>query len=165
MYLPLTIGYFRESGFHGLVFCGHCGCALTAEIKKGRYVYYHCTGYKGKCPEKYVREEEMARSLFASLNLQQIGIAGTTGAFQIDEGTPSSHAGPIFQYKAGKILDKVTPVNGNPFSLLPTLVERFVAVSDLCQKIRHVLMLSVTCETPVCHSVGTSRPTPSSFAR
>ena len=27
------------------------------ELKKGRYVYYHCTGYKGKCDEPYVREE------------------------------------------------------------------------------------------------------------
>jgi site-specific DNA recombinase len=24
---------------------------------KGRYVYYHCTGYRGKCPEPYIREE------------------------------------------------------------------------------------------------------------
>lgn len=43
--------------FAGLLTCGHCGCALVAELKKGRYAYYHCTGYKGKCPEKYVREE------------------------------------------------------------------------------------------------------------
>jgi site-specific DNA recombinase len=46
--------------FHGLLTCGHCGCALTAEIKKKRYVYYHCTGNKGKCPEKWVREEVVA---------------------------------------------------------------------------------------------------------
>jgi site-specific DNA recombinase len=46
--------------FHGLLSCGHCGCALTAEIKKGRYIYYHCTGYKGRCPERYIREEEIA---------------------------------------------------------------------------------------------------------
>jgi hypothetical protein len=26
-------------------------------LKKGKYVYYHCTGYKGRCPEKYTREE------------------------------------------------------------------------------------------------------------
>ena len=45
--------------FQGLVSCGHCGCTLTGEIKKGRYVYYHCTGHKGKCPEKYIREEEL----------------------------------------------------------------------------------------------------------
>ena len=42
--------------FAGLVHCGHCGCAMVGEVKKGRYVYYHCTGYKGKCPEPYTRE-------------------------------------------------------------------------------------------------------------
>ena len=30
---------------------------LVAESKKGRYVYYHCTGHRGKCPEPYTREE------------------------------------------------------------------------------------------------------------
>jgi site-specific DNA recombinase len=29
----------------------------VGEIKKQRYVYYHCTAYKGKYPEPYVREE------------------------------------------------------------------------------------------------------------
>ena len=43
--------------FSSLISCGHCGCAIVAEIKKARYVYYHCSGYKGKCPELYVREE------------------------------------------------------------------------------------------------------------
>lgn len=46
--------------FQGLLTCGHCGCALTAEKRKGKYVYYHCTGHRGKCPEKYVREETLA---------------------------------------------------------------------------------------------------------
>jgi site-specific DNA recombinase len=43
--------------FSGLIACGHCGCAIVGEIKKGRYVYYHCTGYKRRCDEPYVREE------------------------------------------------------------------------------------------------------------
>jgi site-specific DNA recombinase len=43
--------------FSGLVSCGHCGCSLVGEMKKARYVYYHCTGYRGKCPEPYTREE------------------------------------------------------------------------------------------------------------
>jgi hypothetical protein len=43
--------------FSRLIECGHCGCSLVGEIKKGRYIYYHCTGYKGKCPEPYTREE------------------------------------------------------------------------------------------------------------
>ena len=47
--------------YSGLLNCGHCGCAMVGEIKKGKYVYYHCTGYRGKCPEPYVREEEMSK--------------------------------------------------------------------------------------------------------
>jgi site-specific DNA recombinase len=43
--------------FSGLISCGHCGCAMVGEIKKGRYVYYHCSGFKGKCGDPYVREE------------------------------------------------------------------------------------------------------------
>ncbi|MGA3097337.1 MAG: recombinase family protein [Bryobacteraceae bacterium] len=45
--------------FSGLVSCGHCGCSLVGEMKKQRYVYYHCTGYRGKCPEPYTREETL----------------------------------------------------------------------------------------------------------
>jgi site-specific DNA recombinase len=50
-------GLEQNFAFSGIIKCGHCGCALVAEIKKGKYVYYHCTGYKGKCGEPYVREE------------------------------------------------------------------------------------------------------------
>ena len=49
--------------FSGLLSCEECGCAVTAEIKKGRYVYYHCTGRKGPCSQKRkaVREEELVK--------------------------------------------------------------------------------------------------------
>ncbi|SRR6266446_147015 len=47
----------RGFAFSGLISCGHCSCAMVGELKKRRYVYYHCTGYKGKCAEPYVREE------------------------------------------------------------------------------------------------------------
>jgi site-specific DNA recombinase len=50
----------HQFAFSGLISCGHCGCALVGEIKKNRYVYYHCTGYKQKCPERYTREEVLA---------------------------------------------------------------------------------------------------------
>ncbi|MFM2125212.1 MAG: hypothetical protein RL328_1663, partial [Acidobacteriota bacterium] len=43
--------------YSGLMRCGHCGCAMVGELKKNRYIYYHCTSYKGKCPEPYTREE------------------------------------------------------------------------------------------------------------
>jgi site-specific DNA recombinase len=50
----------HDWAFQGLLSCGHCGCALVAELKKQQYVYYHCTGNRGKCPEKYAREEDIA---------------------------------------------------------------------------------------------------------
>jgi site-specific DNA recombinase len=53
----------RQHAFAGLVTCALCGCALTGELKKGRYTYYHCTGYRGPCGNTYIREEELARLL------------------------------------------------------------------------------------------------------
>jgi site-specific DNA recombinase len=47
----------HDFAFSRLIASGHCGCSLVGEIKKGRYIYYHCTGFKGKCPEPYTREE------------------------------------------------------------------------------------------------------------
>lgn len=49
----------KDFVYTGLMTCGHCGCAMVAEIKKQKYIYYHCTGFKGKCPERYVRQEAL----------------------------------------------------------------------------------------------------------
>ena len=54
-----TKGVRREFPFTGLIRCGHCGLSMVAELKKGRYVYYHCTGHRGKCPEPYTRQEAL----------------------------------------------------------------------------------------------------------
>jgi len=43
----------HDFAFSGVIRCGHCGCSLVAEVKKGRYVYYHCTGYRGTRPKPY----------------------------------------------------------------------------------------------------------------
>ena len=54
----------HDFAFSGLIACAKCGCSVVGEIKKQRYVYYHCTGYADKCQgnpvscrRKYVREE------------------------------------------------------------------------------------------------------------
>ncbi len=50
----------RNFAYTGLMVCGKCGCAITAEIKKDKYIYYHCTGFRGKCGNTYIREEELS---------------------------------------------------------------------------------------------------------
>jgi site-specific DNA recombinase len=53
----------REFAFGGLLRCAYDNCTVTAEIKKNRYTYYHCTGYRGECALPYFREEELGNRL------------------------------------------------------------------------------------------------------
>lgn len=48
--------------YRGFLFCGECGCSITAERKKG-HVYYRCTKSKGFCSQAYLREEELETQL------------------------------------------------------------------------------------------------------
>ena len=57
----------HDFAFTGLVTCGHCGCAMVGEVKKQKYVYYHCTGFKGNCNEPYTREEVLEQQFAAFL--------------------------------------------------------------------------------------------------
>ena len=57
----------QEIAFRGLLTCAEDHCAITAELKKGKYVYYRCTGFRGKCNTPRFREEEMSSNLGAIL--------------------------------------------------------------------------------------------------
>lgn len=50
----------KTKGFtlSGFIKCASCGCAVTAEIKKGKYVYYHCTNGRGDCNQKSFNANE-----------------------------------------------------------------------------------------------------------
>jgi DNA invertase Pin-like site-specific DNA recombinase len=49
--------------FRGMLTCAHDNCAVTAELKKNKYVYYRCSGYRGKCALLRFREQEIADRL------------------------------------------------------------------------------------------------------
>ena len=53
----------RKFAFTGLIKCTNCGCAITAEIKKNKYIYYHCTGYRGRCGNNYIPEYDLSDKL------------------------------------------------------------------------------------------------------
>jgi site-specific DNA recombinase len=53
----------HDFAFSGLLTCAFDQCSVTAEVKKKKYIYYHCTGYKGKCGLPYVREEVLGEQL------------------------------------------------------------------------------------------------------
>lgn len=52
--------------YTNLMTCGICGFSISAQVKKKKYIYYHCSGYKGNCNQPYVREE-VVENAFASI--------------------------------------------------------------------------------------------------
>jgi len=50
--------------FRGLITCKKCSCLISPEIKKGKYVYYHCTNYHGNCDNVvWIKEEEFLEQI------------------------------------------------------------------------------------------------------
>jgi hypothetical protein len=45
---------------------------MTAEKKKGKYIYYRCTGFKGPCGNTYIREEKLSDLLGTTVKAVQI---------------------------------------------------------------------------------------------
>ncbi len=50
----------RDIAFRGLMQCAYDGCLLTGDVQKDKYVYYRCTGHRGKCELPRFREEDIA---------------------------------------------------------------------------------------------------------
>lgn len=56
----------HDFAFGGILTCADCGCTITAEVKKGRYIYYHCTQRRGACAQaKAIREESLVNEVAA----------------------------------------------------------------------------------------------------
>jgi site-specific DNA recombinase len=68
--------------FIGLLRCGECGCAITAERQKGHH-YYRCTKKKGPCSQRYIREEALAAQLRAVV--QKVTLADTLTEKMLDK--------------------------------------------------------------------------------
>ena len=63
----------REIAFRGLMQCGYDGCMITGEIHKEKYVYYRCSGYRGKCDLPRFREADIVDRLGEPLKGLQLG--------------------------------------------------------------------------------------------
>lgn len=61
--------HFKFAGlpymYRGLFRCADCGCMITPEKKKGKYVYYHCTNYHDthKTKVEWLEEKEITDQL------------------------------------------------------------------------------------------------------
>ena len=63
--------------YGGLMHCGDCGCTIVGEIKKNKYIYYHCNFGKGKdkCSQstlKWVKQKEIDEQILGAIKNIQI---------------------------------------------------------------------------------------------
>jgi len=58
--------------YRGLLKCAHCGCAISPDQKKGKYVYYQCTQYHGKHGAKRFKEEAITELLGDAFKRMQV---------------------------------------------------------------------------------------------
>jgi len=62
----------RDIAFRGLMTCAHDGCMLTGDVQKQKYVYYRCTGNRGKCDLPRFKEELLSQRLGEPLKGLQV---------------------------------------------------------------------------------------------
>lgn len=69
----------KTKGFtlSGFMKCANCGCSVTAEIKKGRYIYYHCTNGRGNCDQKSLNTNETSLHEQIAIKLEDLRISET----------------------------------------------------------------------------------------
>ena len=63
--------------YGGLMHCGDCGCTIVGEIKKNKYIYYHCNFGKGKdkCSQsmlKWIKQKEIDEQILGAIKNIQI---------------------------------------------------------------------------------------------
>ncbi len=90
--------------YRGLITCGHCGCSIVPEKKKGRYIYYHCSEKRGSCKENgWLREEVLTEQFINYLR-----------TFVLDDVTHARLVDTIrqqHQLLAGEVDESVTSLN------------------------------------------------------
>ncbi len=65
----------KDNGFMfgGLITCGRCGCAVTPQMQKKKYIYYHCTNHKGTCKDQpYLRQEALSEQFAEAFKAIQV---------------------------------------------------------------------------------------------
>ena len=83
----------REIAFRGLMTCANDGCQLTGDVQKEKYVYYRCTGHRGKCALPRFREEDIAVRMgepLKGLQVPQEVVTRIVDTLRADEKTAAS---------------------------------------------------------------------------
>ncbi len=97
----------RNVAFRGLMTCANDGCLLTGDIQKEKYVYYRCTGHRGKCDLPRFREEDIALRLgepLKGIQVPQEVVSRIVATLRDDE----KHKGATLQAERARLDARLT---------------------------------------------------------
>ena len=85
---PRKVKKGHDFPFTGLLTCGECGAAITAQYAHGHggtYIYYRCTKRLGPCSQKYLQHSELVEQLKGQL--EKIALKDEWAKYMLDEVT------------------------------------------------------------------------------
>jgi len=127
----------KNYAFRGLLKCGECGCAITAETQK-EHNYYRCTKKRGVCSQKYIREEALSRQV--SDILQKVSLPADLACKMIaeldKEKEQARQAGILF---AQNLKDKIKKHDEQLENLLDTYLDKMISQDEYTTKKQKIL--------------------------
>lgn len=95
----------KPFAFKGLIKCSVCGCTITPEFKKNKYILYACTNYKKVHTKKlYVPEETLLKAVYKAFKLLELPQSKIDRL--VNDLRASSEAKTLYHDEAIKTLDR-----------------------------------------------------------
>lgn len=133
--------------FRGLLTCGECKCAITAETQKG-HNYYRCTKKREMCSQKYVREElltEQIKSFLQKVSLSSQDTEEILRELDKDEQKVKISGGVIVQNLKSESVDIGTKLD----KLLSAYLDEIVSAEEYTAQKQKLLSRKVECSEEI----------------
>jgi site-specific DNA recombinase len=133
--------------FRGLLTCGECGCAITAELQKG-HNYYRCTKKKNPCLQKYVREEvltEQVKSFLQKVSLPSQDTEKVLRELDKDEQKAKMNNHAILQ----NLKSEITDIGSKLDKLLSAYLDEIVSAEEYAMQKQKLLLRKVECNEEI----------------
>ena len=127
--------------FRGLLTCGECKCAITAETQKG-HNYYRCTKKKTICSQKYVREElltEQVKSFLQKVSLSSRDTEKVLRELGKDEQKAKASSRAVLQNLKNEIADIGVKLD----KLLSAYLDEIVSTEEYAAQKQKLLLRKV----------------------
>ena len=133
--------------FRGLLTCGECKCAITAETQKG-HNYYRCTKKREMCSQKYIREEiltEQVKSFLQKVSLPSQDTEKVLRELDKDEQKAKTDSHAVLQNIKGEIADIGTKLD----KLLSAYLDEIVSAEEYAAQKQKLLSRKVGCKEEI----------------